>query len=124
MTIEGLLVQKLSTITELNHHIYPLYVPECIKAPYIAYVGSGGEHSKDLDGFNDFEQCKYEINILCNQYIELKSLEKQVYNVLKDLIGEHVDNVVIQDVNLSSPIEQYEEAINLVRANIEVTIYL
>ena len=44
-------------------------------------------------------------------------------NVLKELIGEQVENQIIQDINIGAPIEQYEEAIKLRRANIEFTIY-
>lgn len=123
MTLEGLLVQKLSTITELNNNVYPLCVPESIPAPYIAYVQSGGEHGKDLDGYNNFEACYYEINVLSEKYSQLKILEKKVYTVLKELIGEQLDNQIIQDIDISSPNEQYEETIKLRRSNIEFTVY-
>ena len=123
MTLEGLIVQKLETITELNNNIYPLCVPESVPTPYIAYVQSGGVHGKDLDGFNNFEECSYEINILSEKYSQLKSLEKKVLNVLKELIGEQVENQIIQDIDIGAPIEQYEETIKLRRANIEFTVY-
>lgn len=123
MTLEGLLVQKLNTITELNNNIYPLCVPESVPAPYIAYVQAGGEHGKDLDGYNSYDECHYEINILSEKYSQLKILEKKVYTVLNDLIGEQLDNQLIQDIDISSPNEQYEESIKLRRANIEFTVY-
>lgn len=123
MTLEGLIVQKLGDITELNNNIYPLCVAESVTPPYVSYVQSGGEHGKDLSGFNNFEECNYEINILSEKYIQLKDLEKKVLETLKALVGEQVDSQVIQDIDIDSPIEQYEEAIKLVRANIKFTIY-
>lgn len=123
MTLEGLLVQRLDTIIELNNNIYPLCVPESVPAPYIAYVQSGGEHGKDLDGYNSYDAYHYEINILSEKYSQLKILEKKVYTVLNGLIGEQLDNQLIQDIDISSPNEQYEEAIKLRRANIEFTVY-
>lgn len=123
MTLEGLIVERLSLIVELNHNIYPLCVPEYVEAPYIAYVQSGGTHGKDLQGYNDFEVCTYEINILATKYSQLKMLEKKVYEVLRALVNEKIDNKVIQDIVIDAPNEQYEEAIQLQRANIEFTVY-
>lgn len=123
MTFEGLLVERLNTITELNSNIYPLCVPESVPAPYICYVQSGGEHCKDLGGYNTYDAYHYEINILSEKYKQLKILEKEVYKLLNDLIGDKLDENIIQDIDISSPNEQYEEAIKLRRANIEFTVY-
>lgn len=122
MTFEGLLKQELSSITELNDNIYPLMVPESVKSPYISYCLSDGQYLKTLDGEQPWE-FTYEINILANTYRDLKPLEKKVEMVLRRLKGKQTDDGKVTQIEIDVPNEQYEEAVNLQRANIQFTIY-
>lgn len=123
MTFESLLVQELKKITTLNDNIYPLAVPESVAEPYIAYCQSGGEYYKTLDGYSEESEVSYEINILSSKYSQLKALEKEVVAILKALVNKKVNNSIIQEVDVQMPIEQYEEAIKLKRANISFTVF-
>lgn len=122
MTFEGLLKSELSKIGELNDNIYPLSVPESVKPPYISYCLSNGEYLKTLDGEEPWE-FTYEINILASTYRELKPLEKRVEVVLRALKGKMTDDGKVTQIEIDVPSEQYEEAVNLQRANIQFTIY-
>lgn len=122
MTFEGLLKSELSNILELNDNIYPLCVPESVKAPYISYCLSNGEYLKTLDGEQPWE-FTYEINILANSYRELKPLEKKVEAVLRKLKHKQTDDGKVMQIEIDVPNEQYEEAVGLQRANIQFTIY-
>lgn len=121
--LEILLKNELSKIKFLNDNIYPLYVPESVKPPYIAYVNSGGEYGKDLQGYDGSRTCIYEINILSERYGQLKLIEKNVLTILKKFIGKKLNESYIQDISIGYPREQYEEAIKLHRSNIEFTVY-
>ena len=122
MTFEGLLKSELSKIKSLNENIYPLSVPESVKAPYIAYCLSDGEYLKTLDGDIAWE-FTYEINILADKYSDLKPLEKQVEKTLRGLKGKLTDDGKITQISVDVPNEVYEEAVNLQRANIQFTVY-
>lgn len=121
--IEILLKNELSKVELLNGNIYPLCVPESVKAPYIAYAHAGGEYGKDLQGYDGTQSSIYEINILSSKYSQLKLIERNVFTVLKTFIGKKLNDSYIQDISIGSPREQYEESIKLQRANIEFTVF-
>lgn len=123
MTFEGLLKQEICTITEFNDNIYPLYVEESVKAPYVCYTQSGGERDKDLSGFTGQKEAIYEVNILANKYSKLKDLENKVIDKIIGLVGKAADGREIQDIDISDPYELYEDAIKLHRSNIEFTVF-
>lgn len=121
--IETLLKKELSKIQVLNGNVYPLAVPESVPAPYIAYVQAGGEYGRDLQGYDGTRSCDYEINILSAKYSQLKLIEKNVFTVLKSFIGMNLSESTIQDILINVPVEGYEEAVKLQRANIQFTVY-
>lgn len=121
MTFEGLLKQELSKIQELNDNIYPLSVPESVKAPYIAYSLVDGKYLKTLDGEEPWE-FTYEINILSSKYSDLKPLEKSVETVLRGLKGMQSDDGTVRQIDVDVPVETYEDAVKLQRANIKLTV--
>lgn len=122
MTFEGLLKSELSKIKALNDNIYPLSVPESVKAPYIAYCLADGKYLKTLDGEEPWE-LTYEINILADKYSDLKPLEKVVETVLRELKGKQTEDGKVTQIDVQVPNEKHEEAVNLQRANIQFTVY-
>lgn len=122
MTFEGLLKSELAKIEILNDNIYPLSVPESVKAPYISYCLADGKYLKTLDGDTPWE-FTYEINILADKYSDLKPLEKAVEKALRGLKGQLTDDGKVTQISVDVPSEVYEEATNLQRANIQFTVY-
>lgn len=122
MTFEGLLKSELAQISALNDNIYPLSVPESVKAPYVSYCLADGKYLKTLDGEEPWE-LTYEINILTSKYSDLKPLEKAVETVLRGLKGKQTEDGKVTQIDVQVPNEKYEEAVNLQRANIQFTVY-
>ena len=119
--IETLLRTTLSTIELLNDNIYPLFVHESVKPPYLVYSLVDGTYLKTLDGEQPWD-FNYEVSILASRYEQLKVLEQSVREALLTLKGGVIGKFAIQDIEVSVPIETYEDKVNLQRANIELTI--
>ena len=122
MTFEGVLRQKLSTIITIGNKVYPLSVPESVKAPYVCYALAGGEYLKTLDGTEPW-QYDYEINVLAGDHKTIKKLEKEVEQALLSLTGEISDDGIVKEVSLDVGVETYEETVKLQRINIQFSIY-
>lgn len=131
MSFEADLVFELSTIAGLSGKVYPLHAPakdaagNPVKAPYVIYISSAGVPVKTLNGFTGSKQIEAELNILADDYDELKALQSSVISKLESferrVIG--AGGLFIQELTYETPAELYEPLPNLYRSHINFKVH-
>lgn len=128
MDFEPALVEELKSIPELENRIYPLFAPEATKyngVPYLIYGSSEGIRDKSLDGYMNSKEVRAELNVVTESYGELKSITKQVIDLLVSFEQRTIgtNGPYIKELEYQMPIEIYENQPNLYRCMIEFSAY-
>lgn len=128
MTFEAALINELKTITALGNRIYPLTAPEANRnggTPYVIIVSSEGLRTKSMDGYQTRKLVAGEINVISDDYDEMRAVTESVLNLLvtmeRRVIG--TTGPYIQEFTYEQPREFYEEQPDLYRCLIDFTVY-
>lgn len=125
MRLEEALCMELEQIPQLAGKVYPLRAPESEGAPYLVYASSEGKQYRTLDGFiSSTREVSIELNLLVNDYVELKDLSVLLIDVLKSFQGRSIGTggPFIQAISYDDPVELYEPEVGLFRCLITVNI--
>jgi len=128
MTFEAALAQELKTIGVLGGRVYPLAAPEANRnkgTPYVIFVSSEGLRTKTLDGYQSGKTVPGEINVISDDYNELRSVTAAIVELLVGMEQRTIGSggPFIQEVVYQEPRELYEEAPKLYRCLIDFEVY-
>lgn len=125
MDIESSLRHELSQIPRIANAVYPLIAPEGCQSPFLVYSMLDKGYIETLDGIKIEKDSKYEINILCDSYAELKSIYIDVEVKLNSMIERLIGNghIFVQNVSLGIPKDAFEPELELHRIIFEASIF-
>lgn len=121
--MEQALRYELNKIPEINNKIFPTNAPEGETAPYLVYIVSK-RPLKTLEGTTKDRETNIMLNVFCNSYSEMKSLNKKVEDLIITFplrsIGDN--GPYIEDLTMDESSEAYESELQLQRGIIPFTI--
>lgn len=112
-----------NNIPELEGEIYPTNAPEGAKKLYLVYMRISTKKIKTLAGQTGKEYLSFMFNIMAPRYSDMKSLTRQVEDLLMSLPGSQIGNYYIEDLDINNVTEQYEHELKVNRGIIDFTIY-
>jgi hypothetical protein len=123
--VEKALRNELNVIPELYNKIFPTHAPENKKAPYLVYFLSRYEPLKTLNGFKNYYEASYLLNILASSYEEMKDLTKKVGDVVSTFLKRNIGEgrIYVSDLSLRKAPETFEHELQLYRGIWEVTVW-
>lgn len=128
MTFEAALAQELKAIAALSNRVYPLEAPEANKnggTPYVIFVSSEGQRTKTLDGYQGGKTVAGEVNVVGDDYNELRTVTSSVIDLLVGMEQREIGTggPFIQALTYEQPREFYEEQPKLFRCLIDFEVY-
>lgn len=125
MFLEEALYKEMLNIQELNKNIFPVYAPENVSCPYLVYQCSGGENFNTLSGYSSLYESELEIDLITENYEQLKNISKVIVNFFKNLWNCYIgdNNIFIQAIRIGEPREMYYEDIKCFNSSITISIF-
>lgn len=125
MDLEQGLTAELSSIAGLTGKVFPIMATQGTLAPYLTYILGGNERAKTLSGHDGLVGSQYQFDLYHSTYASLKALKKLVIANLKtyDLRNIGATGPYIQQVEIITDFETYENAVELFRGIIEFNIH-
>lgn len=124
MDLEEGLTAELSAIAGLSNKVFPIMAVQGTPAPYLTYtLGSNGRENT-LMGYDGLVQSQYQIDLYHLTYANLKALKKLVIANIKTYNQRNIGGTgpYIQQVEIITDFDTYEEAVNLHKGVIEFNI--
>lgn len=112
-----------NNISELKNEIYPTNAPESHTKPYLVYARITTKKIKTLEGFTNKEYLSFMFSIMATKYRDMKSLTKEVEDLLISLLQTQLENYYIEDIDINNIHEVYEHQLKVNRGIIDFTIY-
>lgn len=121
---EGLTVE-LSALSGLTGKVFPVLAAQGTLAPYLTYALDGNDRVKTLSGHDGLVQSRYQLDLYHSTYASLKELKALVIASLKtyDLTNIGVSGPLVQQVEIITDFETYEEATKLYKGIIEFEVH-
>jgi hypothetical protein len=121
---EGLTVE-LSALSGLTGKVFPVLAAQGTLTPYLTYTLDGIDRVKTLSGHDGLVQSRYELNLYHSAYASLKTLKALVIANLKthDLTNIGASGPLIQQIEIITDFETYEETTKLFKGIIEFEVH-
>jgi hypothetical protein len=125
MDFEQALTAELSAIPGLESKVFPIVAPQVTAGPYLTYTLENNERVQSLTGHDGLVQSRYQLDLFHASYAGLKALKKAVIQNLKTLNLRNIGGTgpYIQQVEILSELEAYEESVKLYKGIIEFDVH-
>lgn len=125
MDLEQGLTVELSTITGLANKVFPILAEQGTLAPYLTYTLGSTDRTKTLVGHDGLVQSQYQLYLYHATYAGLKALKKLVITNLKTYDQRNIGGTgpYIQQVEIITDFETYEDAVKLFKGVIEFNVH-
>ena len=125
MDFEQALTAELSAIPGLGNNVFPIVAPQDTASPYLTYSLEKNERVQNLAGHDGLVRSQYQLNLFHASYAGLKALKKAVIQNLKTYNLRNVGGTgpYIQQVEILSELEAYEEGVKLYKGIIEFDVH-
>lgn len=125
MDLEQGLTVELSAVPGLSNKVYPITAAQGTNVPYLTYVLGGNERTQDLLGHDGLVKSQYQLDLYHSTYAELKALKKLVLQTIKTFSLRNLggSGPYIQQVELMTEYETYEDGVKLYRGMVEFNVH-
>lgn len=125
MDLEQSLTVEFSAVPGLANKVYPIMAAQGTKAPYLTYTLGGTERTQDLLGQDGLVKSQYQLDLYHTTYASVKALKKLVVQTIKtfSLRNPGGSGPYIQQVELMTDYETYEDGVKLYRGIVEFNIH-
>lgn len=124
MDLEQGLTAELSAIAGLSNKVFPIMADQETPAPYITYALGSNDRENTLLGYDGLVQSQYQLDLYHSTYANLKALKKLVIANIKTYNQRNIGGIgpYIQQIEIITDFETYEEAVKLFKGVIEFNI--
>jgi len=122
--LEQGLTTELSAIAGLTGKVFPIMATQGTAAPYLTYILTSNDRTKTLSGHDGLVESQYQLDLYHSAYGDLKALKKLVIANIKtyDLRNIGGTGPYIQQVEIITDFEAYEDSLELFKGIIEINI--
>lgn len=125
MDFEQAIRSELSTISNLNTKIFPLFAPENTSPPFLIYQKTRLDLIKTMDGTTKLRDARYEVDIISKTYDQLQDLIADVKAKLISFEGRVIgtSGPFVQSMTIENVVEIFEDMPEFHRVNFEIRTF-